>query len=877
MNANPDATARTHPDPADSVLLSLARAVAGERTGAHAPSWPQLDLSDPQQREFGDYELLEEIGRGGMGVVYRARQRSLDRDVAIKFIADWFADPTGVARFLAEARAAARLLHPNIVQVHEVGTVEGMHYFSMPLIQGQSLADVLERGPMQPAAAIALLLKLCEAIDYAHRLGLLHLDLKPANVLIDARGEPLVADFGLARHMDDKGGVDAQEVSGTPAFMAPEQILIKQYRLTPATDIYALGALLYRCLTGVSPHGEGNPDDVIRRAAAGRIRPPRDLDPKIPRDIDAICMKCLELQPSDRYASVAQLADDLRRARDGLPVSVRRVGFAERAQRWVRREPRLAAAIAITLLASLAGAAATTWQWREAAAQRDRASVAGEIGAHLYAYEGRNDGRANDLLEWLRKRLPDNEERQTDALQAFTASLRGQSPEAADLLGFKIIQVLGSDYRREMIRALKAGSDPYRHFYAALLASTDVSGKQSPEEFINDLKASLAEHPGDPLLWQVAAVHCEDNAAAAACPYPRDVAAKELVRLDEGNMYSWLLLAIASGDAQHARAAVHEAARRNHFNDYLGASYAAYDRAVRAAAAPVPELLHSGHAGIAVTGAELLPLAHYQFLIDQCGIRTGAMPSTDPELVSDCLVIGETMMRSNAGLMSRMIGVTLVKTLAKGKPEADEATRIRRLYTWLDDGIAGRANPELFESYPAENLLRDSATIGQMGALQRRARFLGLPDQPPADWKPAYPLALQSTRERIDNAETLNRDAAKLIAEGKYADAVAVLAPADRIMSTDFFKDDWRRVRYLTLLAEARIGLHDFAAAQASLEDAQDLASNFGPSSLETRNWARAFMHLYSTWNAAEPGKGYGIKADDWQRRLEGLEAAKDD
>jgi serine/threonine protein kinase len=349
MHQNPDETTPHAADPADSVLLSLARAVAGRAVGSE-PSWPRLDLNDSQQREFGDYELLEEIGRGGMGMVYRARQRSLDRDVAIKFIADWFADADGVTRFLAEARAAARMLHPNIVPVHEVGSVEGMHYFSMPLIRGRSLATLLDAGPMSPAAVIALLLKLCDAIDYAHRLGLLHLDLKPANVLLDERDEPLIADFGLARHMDAKGGVDAQEVSGTPSYMAPEQILIKQYRLTPATDIYALGAILYRCLTGASAHGEGSADDVIRRAAAGRIRPPRELDGKIPRDLDAICMKCLELQPGDRYTSAAQLADDLRRVRDNFPVSVRRAGLVEQWQRWSRREPGLPIVKCIVLL-----------------------------------------------------------------------------------------------------------------------------------------------------------------------------------------------------------------------------------------------------------------------------------------------------------------------------------------------------------------------------------------------------------------------------------------------------------------------------------------------------------------------------------------------
>jgi serine/threonine protein kinase len=259
-------------NPSDSILMTLARAAMKPDATPSDATWPRLDLNDPRQREFGDYELLEEIGRGGMGVVYRARQRSLDRDVAIKFIATGIADTLNVTRFLSEARAAARMLHPNIVPVHEVGSIDGVHYFSMPLIRGRTLASLLDTGRLSADAVITLMLKLCDAIGYAHRLGLLHLDLKPGNVLLDERDEPLVADFGLARHMDDRGGVDAQEVSGTPSFMAPEQILIKQYRLTPATDIYALGAILYRCLGGVSPGACG---PCVRSTGRSRqISPP---------------------------------------------------------------------------------------------------------------------------------------------------------------------------------------------------------------------------------------------------------------------------------------------------------------------------------------------------------------------------------------------------------------------------------------------------------------------------------------------------------------------------------------------------------------------------------------------------------------------------
>lgn len=465
---------RAAPNPSDSVLYTLARAAMAADVATGEATWPRLDLNDPAQREFGDYELLEEIGRGGMGVVYRAHQRSLDREVAIKFIAAGIEDSFSVTRFLAEARAAARLMHPNIVPVHEVDSLDGLHYFSMPLVRGRSLATQLDSGPLAPAAATALLLKLCDAIDYAHRLGLLHLDLKPANILLDERNEPLIADFGLARHMDGKGGVDAQEVSGTPAFMAPEQILIKQYRLTPATDIYALGAILYRCLTGASPHGEGKPDDVIRRAAAGRVRRPRELNQAIPRDLDAICMKCLELQPSDRYACVAALADDLRHVRDGLPVSVRRIGMVERAQRWFKREPRLAFASSAAVLALLIGVAATSWQWREASAQRDRALVTTELGAWLYTQNPTGDRRERAIhtVTWLHNRLPGHDAEQASALTAFITALKlhdeRSNTDVSDSFLIPIVQFLGQSYRKDAIAALQSGTQPDRYALAAV-------------------------------------------------------------------------------------------------------------------------------------------------------------------------------------------------------------------------------------------------------------------------------------------------------------------------------------------------------------------------------------------------------------------------
>ncbi len=589
MNQPPSQPTRPPTHPSDSILMTLARAAMAPGVGAGDLSWPTLDLDDPAQRAFGDYELLEEIGRGGMGVVYRARQLSLDRDVAIKFIAAGIADSFNVARFLGEARAAARLMHPNIVPVHEVGSIDGVHYFSMPLVKGRTLADALESGTWTETAVVLLLLKLCDAIDYAHRLGLLHLDLKPANVLLDERNEPLITDFGLARHMDGNGGVDTQEVSGTPSFMAPEQILTKQFRLTVATDIYALGAILYRCLSGISPHGAGQPDELTQRAIAGRVRPLREVRRDVSADLAAVTMHCLELLPRDRYAGVAALADDLRRIRDGLQVSVRNVGAIERMQRWFRREPRLALAVVLAVTALAVGAIATTWQWRQASAAHERARIASEIGARLYTFEGADEQRAQHLLGWLRDRLPGDGESQADALAAFVASVDAEGRAGLDSLLFDITKVLGVDYRRDMIRALQAGSAPRRHLHAAMLAWADEHDAADPKTFATELAAAIAEHPDDPLTWQIAAVYCPGSQYEARCLYPQ--AAETLTRLDPDNQYSWLLVVATTNDRQRALAALHEAARRSRIDDYFGATMAAYASAIESANVPAPLLI----------------------------------------------------------------------------------------------------------------------------------------------------------------------------------------------------------------------------------------------------------------------------------------------
>ncbi|HMB72545.1 MAG TPA: WD40 repeat domain-containing serine/threonine protein kinase, partial [Gammaproteobacteria bacterium] len=374
--------------PPESELLQLAQlAFASRRIHADETQAPRnlvflspealdMDLSDPMQRNFGDYELLEKIGRGGMGIVYRARQRSLDREVALKLlIAGPWAPTRFVERFQSEAQSAARLEHPNIVTVYESGSAHDLNYFSMRLVRGESLATRLGRqGPLPAREAARILLTVAEAVDYAHRLGVLHLDLKPGNVLIDESGQPLVADFGLARRVDQALADMSGDTSGTPSYMAPEQVSNSNRLIGRATDIYGLGSVLYELVTGLPPFSGTSAQATLDHVVNDAIVAPRQHDPRIPADLEAICLKCLSKDPKDRYATAADLADDLRSFRDDRPVSVRRPPPRERVLRWMHREPKLAAAVAAVAIALIVGLAATAQQWQraEGAAQAAR-------------------------------------------------------------------------------------------------------------------------------------------------------------------------------------------------------------------------------------------------------------------------------------------------------------------------------------------------------------------------------------------------------------------------------------------------------------------------------------------------------------------------
>src|SRR5947208_1492106 len=310
-------------------------------------------------KDFGDYELLEEIGRGGQGVAYRARQKSLNRIVALKVIglAHW-ATEAHVKRFRMEAEAAAHLDDPRIVPIYEIGERDGACYFSMKFIEGGQLDKVIGSELMPGRKAAELMAKLARTLDYAHQNGVLHRDVKPGNILVDAKFEPHLTDFGLARLVETESTVTRTlEVLGTPSYMAPEQAAGNNAQLTSATDVYGLGAVFYQLLTSHPPFAGGTTYETIKLLLDTEPRQPRLWNRKIDRELSTICLKCLEKHPERRYPSALALAEDLERWLKHEPIQARHAGILTRGTKWVQRNPTSA-----LLAASLVGlAVAAGW------------------------------------------------------------------------------------------------------------------------------------------------------------------------------------------------------------------------------------------------------------------------------------------------------------------------------------------------------------------------------------------------------------------------------------------------------------------------------------------------------------------------------------
>ncbi|HZO86141.1 MAG TPA: serine/threonine-protein kinase, partial [Verrucomicrobiae bacterium] len=315
-------------------------------------------------KRFGDYKLLEEIARGGMGVVYKAHQLSLERFVAIKILLFGpHATPELVKRFRIEASSAAALQHPNIVAIHEVGVFDDEHYLVMDLVDGPNLAAVVKERPLPSDHAARYLKRIAEAIHYAHERGILHRDLKPSNVLIDSSDQPRVTDFGLAKRLSgEASSTMSVHMLGSPAYMPPEQAGASRVKVGRYSDVYSLGAMLYHLITGRPPFAGESVADILRLVQTQEPLSPRQLNSSVPLDLETICLKCLQKEPRRRYTSAQELAEELGRVLENEPIKARPVGTIQKIWRWCGRNRALGSVGAAAIVVLLAGASVSMWQ-----------------------------------------------------------------------------------------------------------------------------------------------------------------------------------------------------------------------------------------------------------------------------------------------------------------------------------------------------------------------------------------------------------------------------------------------------------------------------------------------------------------------------------
>ncbi|MGE0760491.1 MAG: protein kinase [Pirellulaceae bacterium] len=455
---------------------TLVVASTYDQTMAYTPGEPLPAPPLPGYGILGDYELLGELGRGGMGVVYKARQRGLNRLVALKTVlAQGDSSAADVQRFRNEAEAAANLRHPAIVAIHEVGEIAGRHFYSMELIEGKDLAHLVREHSLPAEQAAGYLVQLAEAVQYAHERGVLHRDLKPSNVLLDANGRVKITDFGLAKRQNaDSQLTGAGVILGTPSYMPPEQAAPPPEGVGPAADVYALGAILYELLTCRPPFRAENPLETIRQVLHEEPIAPRLLNRQIPRDLETICLKCLDKDPGRRYSSASLLADECRRFLAGEPILARPIGRGQRIVRWCRRHPVDASLIASIVTAILLGMLGVGWQWQRAERHLQRAERNFEL------LNTASDEMLEVVEEWVTRAPPQvgaQQERLSSTLNLFERFLAEEPTNATAKERLADSHRRVGDIRRSL-RQLDLAAGQYR----LAIEQYERLGQQMPDQ-----------------------------------------------------------------------------------------------------------------------------------------------------------------------------------------------------------------------------------------------------------------------------------------------------------------------------------------------------------------------------------------------------------
>jgi serine/threonine-protein kinase len=501
---------------------------------ARAPTLPEDVAGRASASMPPGYEVLGELGRGGMGVVYKARHISLGRLVALKMIlAGRHAGQVELDRFRTEAQAVARLQHPNVVQIHEVGEHDGLPYFSLEFCPGGPLNRKLGGTPLPAREAATLVERLASAMQAAHDKGVVHRDLKPANVLLAEDGTPKVTDFGLAKKLDEAGLTQTGAVMGTPSYMAPEQAGGGK-DIGPACDVYALGAILYECLTGRPPFKAATPYDTIAQVLGSEPAPPSRLNARVPRDLETVCLKCLQKAPARRYASAEALAEDLHRFLAGEPIQARPVGRWERARKWARRRPAAAALSAVAALAVLGLVLWAAWynRWlrEEVEREQQRAQQARQQREETRVQSERAEANfrsARDAVERMLTRVAEG----PLARMPQAHEVRRKLLEDALEFYLRFLEQQGADpeVRREAARAYRRVAD-IRWRLGQHAQALDAYGKAA------DLQQQLAQ-PGAPAAYRLDLIDTWTNRAhllaADARPKEAEAAYRDAVKLAE--------------------------------------------------------------------------------------------------------------------------------------------------------------------------------------------------------------------------------------------------------------------------------------------------------------------------------------------------------